>query len=595
MTSPDGAPARPSAWSGNAFTVQVRPDGRLGLADRGDHADVPADLRRAAGAMGRAGLEHCRFHWRSPVSGLFCRVTLTARTESGFDHVELSGDPVERLPAGLSARELEILTMLVVGPSNAEIAGELRITQRTAATHVTHLMQKLGTPTRTAAATYALDTGLLCVPLPGSPARYADLSLGRLLAAAAAGPEQRHRQPRLPRPRRELVVGAALPLSGTGSDDGREMVNGLRLAIEELNAAGGVRGRRIRASVHDVEVTSPASVRTAFASLLRDGVDVLTSGYLAGQEIGHETAADSGVPYLHAATSGAMERMVRDDHARFSRIFQVCASDTEYAPRFVSFMTSLRDRGRWDHTADRLAIVVRDWHGVDFGIDRARAVAERENWTLDVVPVGGAPGGDGWAGAVATAVRAPTAAVMIGSFFVDDSVAAVTALHELGSTALPYAIYAPSVPAFRHRLGPLAEGVVWATTTGTYSDGAGRAFARRYTDRFGVVPGRSHAGLAYDRMQRIARAWNSCGDVTDADGIAAHLRTEPYRGVNGTYNFDTPGQAALGTPDHGDPSLAQPQLLYQIQDGRQVIIRGGPFRTGGFRGPATVPGRPGGR
>ncbi|ANY06556.1 ABC transporter substrate-binding protein [Pseudonocardia sp. HH130630-07] len=586
MTPPQVTDRRP-VWSGAAFTVQVRADGRLGLSDRGRHEDVPEPLRRLAVALGRAGLEQCRFHWRAPFSGRFCRVSLLARTDLGFDHVELSGDPVDGLPAGLSPRELEVLTMLLSGPSNAEISADLGITARTAATHVTHLMQKLKAPTRTAAATHALDTGLLCVPLPGSPQRYAGLSVGRLVECAdpAAGPQapaRGTRTPQVPRPRRELVVGAALPLTGTGSDDGREMVNGLRLAIEEINAAGGVRGRRVTARVHDVEVTRAASIRTAFDSLLVDGVDVLTSGYLAGQEIGHELAAAAGVPYLHAATSGAMERMVRDDPARFGRIFQVCASDTEYAPRFVSLLTSLRERGRWRHSADRLAIVVRDWHGVDFGIDRAREVAERQGWSLDVVPVVGS----GWARATAAAVREPAAAVMIGSFFVDDTVQAVATLRDLGATALPYAIYAPSVPAFRHRLGSLAEGVVWATTTGTYSDRTGRAFARRYTERFGIVPGRSHAGLAYDRTWRIVRAWDVCGDITDADGVAAHLRAEPYRGVNGTYNFDTPGQVALGVGDHGDPSLAQPQLIYQIQDGRQMIIRGGPFRTAEFRAPA---------
>lgn len=564
--------------AGAAFTVQVRPGGGLGLADRGTHDDVPPELVVLATAMGRAGLTRCDFHWRAPRSGRFHRVGLAGRTDLGFEHVVLSGDPVDELPAGLSPRELEVLTMLVAGLSNAEIARDLGITARTAATHVNHLMLKLDAPTRTTAATYALDSGLLCVPLPGPVERYAALSVGRLVRAAAApfAPARR-----VPEPRRELVVGAALPLSGRGSDDGREMVNGLHLAVEEINAAGGVRGRRVRAVVRGVDVSSPSSVRQAFGSLLNARVDVLTSGYLAAQEIGHELAAASGIPYLHAATSGAMERVVRDDLARFGRVFQVCASDTAYAPRFVEFLTGLRDRGEWQAPAQRLAVVGTPWHGVDFGIGAARTAAADRGWELDVVPV---IGGD-WPQAIADAVREPVAAVMIGSFFVDDAVAAVTALRDVRSSALPYSIYAPSVPAFRQLLGDRAEGVVWATTTGTYSDAVGRRFARRYTDRFGVVPGRSHAGLAYDRMLRIARAWGSCGDLSDPEGVAAHLRAEPYRGVNGTYNFDTPGQAALGIDDHGDPSLAQPQLVYQIQDGRQVIVGGGPFRTGTFRVP----------
>ncbi|WP_141287002.1 MULTISPECIES: hypothetical protein, partial [Pseudonocardia] len=105
MTSSGFPRARP-AWSGAAFTVQVRTDGRLGLCDRGSHSDVPAELRRLAVALWRTGIPECRFHWRAPSPGRLCRVSLVARTDLGFDHVELSGDLVDHLPAGLSPREL---------------------------------------------------------------------------------------------------------------------------------------------------------------------------------------------------------------------------------------------------------------------------------------------------------------------------------------------------------------------------------------------------------------------------------------------------------------------------------------------------------
>ncbi|MFJ2558277.1 MULTISPECIES: hypothetical protein [unclassified Streptomyces] len=61
---------------------------------------------------------------------------------------------------------------------------------------------------------------------------------------------------------------------------------------------------------------------------------------------------------------------------------------------------------------------------------------------------------------------------------------------------------------FREALGPLAEGLLRATVTGTYADHIGRSFAARYRVPHGVAPGRSHAGIAYDRARMIAGAWS---------------------------------------------------------------------------------------
>lgn len=57
---------------------------------------------------------------------------------------------------GLSPREVEVLRLIVDGASNPEIAEELFISRRTVATHVEHLLPKLGATTRVAAAVAAV-------------------------------------------------------------------------------------------------------------------------------------------------------------------------------------------------------------------------------------------------------------------------------------------------------------------------------------------------------------------------------------------------------------------------------------------------------
>ncbi|PZT70683.1 hypothetical protein DN402_32705 [Streptomyces sp. SW4] len=67
-------------------------------------------------------------------------------------------------PAGLSPRETEVLAELTRGRTNREIAGRLGVGVRTVATHVEHLLAKLGVPNRAAAAGRAAAWCLEPVP-----------------------------------------------------------------------------------------------------------------------------------------------------------------------------------------------------------------------------------------------------------------------------------------------------------------------------------------------------------------------------------------------------------------------------------------------
>jgi DNA-binding CsgD family transcriptional regulator len=82
---------------------------------------------------------------------------------------------------GLSARELEVVTLLTTGASNPQIAKRLVISHKTVGTHVGSVFEKLGVHTRTEAAVTAVREGLLVAELlqDTAPAQLAHASLAR--------------------------------------------------------------------------------------------------------------------------------------------------------------------------------------------------------------------------------------------------------------------------------------------------------------------------------------------------------------------------------------------------------------------------------
>jgi DNA-binding NarL/FixJ family response regulator len=100
----------------------------------------------------------------TPREELFKAIRATARGDSVFSPsvasklIGRARGPVER---SLSAREIEVLTLVARGVSNKIIGKDLRISEATVKTHLLHIFAKLGVDDRTAAVTAAMERGVL--------------------------------------------------------------------------------------------------------------------------------------------------------------------------------------------------------------------------------------------------------------------------------------------------------------------------------------------------------------------------------------------------------------------------------------------------
>jgi DNA-binding CsgD family transcriptional regulator len=122
--------------------------------------EVPHDAALAQAAGGRAllALGDVESGRRALVSAREALVSLGARPD--VEALDRLASPGTR-PAGLTEREVEVLSLVAEGRSNAQIASALVLSERTVARHLSNIFTKLGVGSRTAAAAFAFEHDLV--------------------------------------------------------------------------------------------------------------------------------------------------------------------------------------------------------------------------------------------------------------------------------------------------------------------------------------------------------------------------------------------------------------------------------------------------
>jgi branched-chain amino acid transport system substrate-binding protein len=489
-------------------------------------------------------------------------------------------------PYGLTPRELDVLTLIAGGLSNPEIGAQIDISVRTVMTHVERILAKLGQASRVGAAAMAVELGLLRLPVPGGRHHLGGLAIAHLDAFARRDPMSRRLRQRPPRPPRPYVIGSPLPLTGPAAEDGREHRNGSRLAVAEINARGGIAGRPVEQLIVDVDIFSSSGVRRALRRLVEAEVDAITLGYAFSLQ--PEDLMDVGAygcPVLSSMTSEDLTEWVRGDHDHLAEVFQIGPTETHYGSGCIRFLQGLCTSGAWSPRNHRIMFVETGIIGGQIANSATLEAVERAGWEVDSVVRVQTLGADPRT-VLEQLHRSEPAALLLALYVPSELARFQRAFAAEATETLVYGIYAPSVPEYRKLTGDSAEGVVWSTVTGCYSDLIGQRFAQRYTTAFDAAPGRSLAGASYDMVGLLAGAWAGVGNPRAFRSVGDELRRMTYRGVNGTYALDHARQCGVGYPDETpDPSIAQAHLVFQIQDGGHRILYPSPYAEAEFRRP----------
>lgn len=396
-----------------------------------------------------------------------------------------------------------------------------------------------------------------------------------------------------------IPLGSMVPLTAASAADGREFQNGVQLAVEEVNASGGILGRILEPIYVDTRDQSAEAVTAAARHLiLNHGVHAIINGYNIGaQNAEYEPIADSGIIYINHNTLLQHHDTVMEDPERYFGCFMGDPADYWYGQGFIKFISWLRDTGQWRPESNGLGIISGSRPYSIVIANAMRSTAEEFGWKVVFGPeIVHTPTTD-WRN-VLDRVRQVRPAVLANThFYARDIAYFQKQFMESPINCLVYLQYGAMHKTFTELAQKAAEGVVVGTVIGLLDDEIGNAFRQRYRARFGPTSTPEVGCLPYSSVHHFALAAAAAGGTGPPDDfvqnrrVALKLREIIYRSVAGAIRYHPKWQAAVPYPDAtNDPSLGVPHLFYQIQDYQkeQALIAPAPYNTGRFRVPPWV-------
>jgi branched-chain amino acid transport system substrate-binding protein len=325
-------------------------------------------------------------------------------------------------------------------------------------------------------------------------------------------------------------IGVSGPLSGANAFAGKDDENGVRLAVEELNAQKPkVGGKTLKFELLSEDDQGDPKAGVNVAQKFADaGVKFVLGPYNSGVAIpASRVYNDAGILMSTVGTSPKITQ------ARYPNVFRIVASDAQVGASMASYAArelKLKTVGVID---DRTA----------FGQGIADEFAKQAR-ASGVAVVGREFTNDKASdfSAILTAFRARKVDAIFFGGYAPQGAPMARQMKQLGMANVRLlggdTLCSPEMA----KLGGDAVGEnVMCAQAGAMLDkqAGGPAFKARYKQRFQHDPD-VYAPAFYDQTMFIARAMQAA-NTTDAAAVGKQLHAMSYQGVSGTYGYDANG------------------------------------------------------
>lgn len=340
----------------------------------------------------------------------------------------------------------------------------------------------------------------------------------------------------------EVVIGGIGPLTGSNASYGISVQQGGQLAVDEINAAGGINGMQIRYLFEDDESDAEKAI-SAYNKLMDDGMQVLM-GTVTSDPCIAVTDESSRDGILQITPSGSAEACTQYDNC-----FRICFTDPLQGRSMANYM--------YEEGLRKVAIIYDVASDYSSGIYEA-FVDEFEALGGEIVAAESFTSGDVDFKTQLTKIKATDAEALFLPIYYTEVAYIVNQAVNVGLD-LPYYGCDGWDGVINQLEGDTTniEGAIYLTPfVANSEDEIVKNFVANYREAFGAEPDQ-FAADAYDAIYTIKAAIEQAGSM-DNDAIIAAMTEITVSGVTGEMTFS----------EDGEPNKAARVAV--IQDGQYV-------------------------
>lgn len=375
--------------------------------------------------------------------------------------------------------------------------------------------------------------------------------------------------------KKEIKIGAPMPLTGPYASDGEQMQKALELAFEEQNAKGGVLGRPLKLIPGDVGALEAEKIKAVGERLQSEGVDFVITGY-ADSGVDARVFGEYDMPYLHADAMSQDTDLVAQNLDEYGNVFQYCPSEVSYGYDTAAKLFTFPAMMGWTPPNKKIAIVKVDYSYNILAADKFKELVTQQGYEVVVDEVTQF-GVIEWGPILSKIEETQPAYVTFWNLDPTDAsrfmVQFKEKFTEKGLNALVYMQYTPNIPEFLTLSGDAANGLLWTTSVNPVGPDV-EAYKQRWIAKFKEDPKSTYAYTVRDAFDIWVKAVEQAGCVDCYDKIVGNIRAVSFSGNGGLYQFKPEDQQAK----YGDDLI--PTLWYQIQNGENVVIAPDKFKNG---------------
>jgi branched-chain amino acid transport system substrate-binding protein len=347
----------------------------------------------------------------------------------------------------------------------------------------------------------------------------------------------------------EVLVGGAISQTGQYAEPAGRQVNSIKLWVDDVNARGGLLGRKISLRLLDDKSDTQTAIKLYEKLITEDKVELLLAPYSSGIT---EAVANVNERYkMPFVAYGAASTPIWEKGRRY--IFNIVPVAEDYQKGAV-------------HLAKQVGVTKLAIIGQDSLFPRQVGKGAKE-WAkklgLEVVLEENYPPKQTDFTALLQKVKASGAdGVISNSYFAD----AAAQLRQLREQNMNFKLFSstvgPGLPNFPEQVGPPSEYVLgfssWEPLPAILKFPGMKEYIERYEKRFGEKPN-YHAGATYGALQVTEAAVIKAGSF-DSDKIREAMATLDVETMFGHYKVDARGMNS------------RDGLTFQILKGQRRVV-----------------------